>query len=142
MPCRLCRDTRTLRRFQEVNEHDRGANHGRVVLNGVYFPFVDFLGDRDDYCARLRRLPVFDDAITDRTLRFILYLSNFFSTPCSSCRSLTTRSWPPTAALDKIMDAMDEEPEAWTARTAAHGRDVRFDDVRFAYGRGARCCTD
>ena len=26
-----------------VNDHYRGANHETVVLNGLYFPFVDFL---------------------------------------------------------------------------------------------------
>jgi ABC-type multidrug transport system fused ATPase/permease subunit len=46
-----------------------------------------------------------------------------------------------TAALDKIMDVMDEEPEVLDRPAAADlpriAGDVRFDDVRFAYGRGA-----
>ena len=45
-----------------------------------------------------------------------------------------------TAALDKIMDVTDEEPEVLDRPGARelgqiHG-DVRFEAVRFAYGRG------
>ena len=31
------------RNFREVNAHYREANQQTVVLNGLYFPFVDFL---------------------------------------------------------------------------------------------------
>src|ERR671936_862719 len=37
------REHRNIARFREVNAHYREANHQTVVLNGLYFPFVDFL---------------------------------------------------------------------------------------------------
>ena len=37
------RARRTGRNFREVNEHYREANQETVVLNGLYFPFVDLL---------------------------------------------------------------------------------------------------
>ncbi len=136
------RETPNMRRFQEVNEHYRGANHTTVVLNGVYFPFVDFLSAIATmivlgYGGYL----VFDDAITIGTLfAFILYLSNFFD-PVQQLSQLYNTFLAATAALDKIMDVMDEEPEVLDRPGSGElpriAGDVRFDDVRFAYGRGA-----
>ena len=37
------REQRNQQRFEEVNSHYREANQQTVVLNGLYFPFVDFL---------------------------------------------------------------------------------------------------
>ena len=84
---------------------------------------------------------VFDDAITIGTLfAFILYLSNFFD-PVQQLSQLYNTFLAATAALDKIMDVMDEEPEVLDRPGAGElpriAGDVRFDDVRFAYGRGA-----
>ena len=72
----FARERRTRLRFREVNERYRAANHETVVLNGLYFPFVDFLssaamavvlgyggylvfeGDIDDrHAVRVHRLP-------------------------------------------------------------------------------------
>src|SRR3954469_14296147 len=136
------RERPNMRRFREVNEHYRGANHTTVLLNGLYFPFVDFLSAIATmivlgYGGYL----VFDDAITIGTLfAFILYLSNFFD-PVQQLSQLYNTFLAATAALDKIMDVTDEEPEVLDspgAHELAHIRgDVRFEDVRFAYGRGA-----
>ena len=70
-------DARTPPHFRAVNEDYRAANHETVVLNGLYFPFVDFLSSaatsivlgyggylrlrrlhRDRDALRLHRLPV------------------------------------------------------------------------------------
>src|SRR5205823_580613 len=37
------RERANMRHFEEVNAHYRAANQQTVVLNGLYFPFVDFL---------------------------------------------------------------------------------------------------
>jgi ABC-type multidrug transport system fused ATPase/permease subunit len=84
---------------------------------------------------------VFDDAITIGTLfAFILYLSNFFD-PVQQLSQLYNTFLAATAALDKIMDVMDEEPEVLDRPGAGElpriAGDVRFDEVRFSYGRGA-----
>jgi ABC-type multidrug transport system fused ATPase/permease subunit len=136
------RERPNMRRFREVNEHYRGANHTTVLLNGLYFPFVDFLSAIATmivlgYGGYL----VFDDAITIGTLfAFILYLSNFFD-PVQQLSQLYNTFLAATAALDKIMDVMDEEPEVLDRPGAGElpriAGDVRFDDVRFSYGRGA-----
>ena len=37
------RESANQRLFEEVNAHYRDANHETVILNGLYFPFVDLL---------------------------------------------------------------------------------------------------
>ena len=68
------------------------------------------------------------------------------STRCSSSRSSTTRSSSAVAALDKIMDVMDEEPEV---RDEADARELDRDRRATSASRtcasatatGRRCCT-
>jgi ABC-type multidrug transport system fused ATPase/permease subunit len=69
----------------------------------------------------------------------MLYLSNFFD-PVQQLSQLYNTFIAAVAALDKIMDVLDEEPEVLDRRDARdlariHGH-VRFDDVRFGYGKG------
>ena len=125
-----------------MNEHSLEANRETVVLNGLYFPFVDFLSvGRDRGRARLRRLARLRWlADGGRALRVIGYLANFFD-PVQQLSQLYTRSLAAVAALDKIIDVMDEEPEILDRpeaielpRIEGH---VRFDEVRFSYARGA-----
>jgi ATP-binding cassette subfamily B protein len=70
---------------------------------------------------------------------FLLYLANFFE-PVQQLSQLYNTFLSATAALDKIMDVMDEEPEIVDRPGAAglpriDGR-VTFDAVRFGYGTG------
>src|SRR5438128_12316752 len=67
------------------------------------------------------------------------YVQNFFH-PGQQLSQLYTTFLSATAALDKIMDVMDEEPSVLDKPGAAplspsHGN-VRFDHVRFGYGDG------
>jgi ATP-binding cassette, subfamily B, bacterial len=133
------REPRNQRHFEEVNAHYREANQQTVVLNGLYFPFVDFL-------AALATAIVVgyggwlasQDQISAGTLfAFVLYLSNFFD-PVQQLSQLYNTFLAAVAALDKIMEVIDEEPEV-RDKPGAHelGRihgDVRFDGVRFGYG--------
>ncbi len=129
------------RNFHEVNLHYRQANQKTVVLNGLYFPFVDFLSAAATaivlgYGGYL----VFGGDMEIGTLfAFILYLSNFFD-PVQQLSQLYNTFLAAVAALDKIMDVMDEEPEVRDSPGARElGRiegDVRFENVRFAYGKG------
>jgi ATP-binding cassette subfamily B protein len=130
------------RSFREVNAHYRAANQQTVVTNGLYFPFVDLLSTGATaivlgYGGYL----YFDGSITIGTLlAFMLYLSNFFD-PIQQLSQLYNTFLAATAALDKIMDVMDEEPEVRDvpgARELPHvAGHVRFDGVRFGYGTGA-----
>jgi ABC-type multidrug transport system fused ATPase/permease subunit len=112
-----------------------------VVTNGLYFPFVDFLSTAATavvlgYGGYL----YFDGAITEGTLlAFLLYLSNFFD-PVQQLSQLYNTFLAAVAALDKIMDVMDEEPEVVDRDDARdlppiNGR-VGFEHVRFGYGKG------
>ena len=135
------REQANLRHFREVNDHYRASNQQTVVLNGLYFPFVDFLSALATavvlgYGGYL----VFDNALTVGTLfAFILYLSNFFD-PIQQLSQLYNTFLSAVAALDKIMDVMDEEPEVVDrpgARELPPIRgNVRFEHVRFGYGDG------
>jgi ABC-type multidrug transport system fused ATPase/permease subunit len=127
--------------FTQVANRYRDANMQTVVLNGVYFPAVDFLSSAATavvlgYGGWL----AFNGDVSIGTLvAFLGYLSNFFD-PVQQLSQLYNTFLSAVAALDKITDLMDEEPEVVDPPGAVELRDVRgdvaFDTVRFAYGRG------
>ena len=129
------------RHFREVNAHYRAANHVTVVTNGLYFPFVDFLSTASTAVVLgYGGYRYFDGSIQIGTLlAFMLYLSNFFD-PVQQLSQLYNTFLSAVAALDKIMDVMDEAPEVEDAPHARwlpqiEGR-VTFEGVRFGYGSG------
>jgi ATP-binding cassette subfamily B protein len=129
------------RHFREVNAHYRAANQRTVVTNGLYFPFVDFLSTAATAIVLgYGGYRYFGGQITVGTLlAFMLYLSNFFD-PVQQLSQLYNTFLSAVAALDKIMDVMDEEPEVEDAPGARplppiEGH-VAFEGVRFGYGTG------
>ncbi len=136
------REQRNVHHFREVNERYRASNHETVVLNGLYFPFVDFLSSVAiavvlGYGGWL----YFHGETTIGTLfTFMLYVQNFFD-PVQQLSQLYNTFLSATAALDKIMDVLDEEPEVRDRPGArelpAIEGHVRFESVRFGYGKGA-----
>jgi ABC-type multidrug transport system fused ATPase/permease subunit len=127
--------------FRAIALHYRAANMQTIVLNGIYFPVVDLLSTVAlavvlAYGGHL----YFGGSITLGTLfAFMLYVQNFFD-PVQQLSQLYNTFLSATAALDKIMGILDEEPEVLdrpTARELAQiqGR-VAFEGVRFTYGRG------
>src|SRR5512132_4021847 len=135
------REDRNTANFREVAEHYRAANMQTVVLNAVYFPFVDLLATVAlavvlGYGGHL----YFQGALTIGTLfAFMLYVQNFFD-PVQELSQLDGTFLSATAALDKITDVLDEKPEVLDGPDArdlpAIEGDVRFESVRFSYGRG------
>src|ERR687897_688148 len=129
------------RHFEEVNAHYREANQQTVITNGLYFPFVDFLSAAATavvlgYGGYL----VAGGELTVGTLfAFILYVSNFFD-PVQQLSQLYNTFLAAVAALDKIMDVMDEEPEVEDRPSAGElGRidgHVELRNLRFSYGDG------
>ena len=127
--------------FHAVNTHYREANQQTVLLNGLYFPFVDFLSAAATaivlgYGGYL----VFNGDLTAGTLfAFLLYLSNFFD-PVQQLSQLYNTFLSAVAALDNIMNVMDEEPEVRDKGAAREldriEGDVGFENVRFGYGDG------
>jgi ATP-binding cassette, subfamily B, bacterial len=135
------RERARVRNFQQVTERYRDANMETVVLNGLYFPFVDLLSTGAlvivlGYGGHL----YFADAVTLGTLfAFMLYVQNFFD-PVQQLSQLYGTFLSATAALDKIMDVLDQKAEVVDRagaielpRVEGH---VRFEDVRFGYGDG------
>jgi ABC-type multidrug transport system fused ATPase/permease subunit len=127
--------------FRTVADRYRQANMQTVVLNGLYFPFVDLLSTVAlavvlGYGGHL----YFADAVSLGTLfAFLLYVQNFFD-PVQQLSQLYNTFLSAAAALDKIMDVLDDEPEVLDAPNAVDLPEidghVRFEGVRFTYGRG------
>jgi ATP-binding cassette, subfamily B, bacterial len=125
--------------FRGVNERYREANYETVVLNGLYFPAVDVLSSiATAIVLGFGGALVVDGSLTVGTLlAFTLYLSNFFD-PVQQLSQLYNTFLSATAALDRIIAVLDEEPEVTDAPNAEdlpriHGH-VRFEHVRFGYG--------
>jgi ATP-binding cassette, subfamily B, bacterial len=133
------REQRATENFGTVARRYRDANMETVVLNAVYFPFVSFLATLAlaivlGYGGHL----YFQHAISLGTLfAFMLYVNNFFD-PVQQLSQLYNTFLSATAALDKIMGVLDEEPEVLDragAQPLPHIEGhVRFEDVHFAYG--------
>ncbi len=137
----FARESRNLTRFQEINAHYREANYRTVVQNALYFPFVDLLSSiATGIVLGYGGFLVFGGSLTVGTLfAFLLYLSNFFD-PVQQLSQLYNTFLAAVAALDKITDVLDEQPEVRDVPEARElGRvdgHVHFDRVRFAYGTG------
>jgi ABC-type multidrug transport system fused ATPase/permease subunit len=135
------REQQNIRNFRSVAERYRESNMQTVVLNGWYFPFVDLLSSVAlavvlGYGGHL----YFNGDVTIGTLfAFMLYVQYFFD-PVQQLSQLYNTLLSATAALDKIMDVLDEEPEVLDAPEAqplpqVQGH-VRFESVRFSYRTG------
>jgi ABC-type multidrug transport system fused ATPase/permease subunit len=128
------------RAFHRVNDRYRGANYETVILNGTYFPVVDFLSSAATAIVlAYGGWRVYHGEMTPGTLfAFMLYLSNFFD-PVQQLSQLYNTFLAAIAALDKIIGVLDEEPEVVDAETALElpriAGHVRFEQVRFGYGK-------
>jgi ATP-binding cassette subfamily B protein len=133
------REQRATENFRTVALDYRESNMETVKLNAYYFPFVSLLATLAlaivlGYGGHL----YLDNAIALTTLfAFMLYVNNFFD-PIQQLSQLYNTFLSATAALDKIIAVLDEEPDvvdSVAAEPLAHIKgDVRFEDVRFAYG--------
>src|SRR5439155_23682649 len=102
-----------------VTERYRDPNMETVVLNALYFPFVALLSSIAlavvlGYGGHL----YFNGDVTLGTLfAFMLYVQNFFD-PVQQLSQLYNTFLSATAALDKIMGVLDEEPQVLDKRGA------------------------
>jgi len=135
------RESARRRNFEEVNAHYRAANQQTVVTNGLYFPFVDFLSAvATAVVLGYGGYLVAGGELTVGTLfAFILYVSNFFD-PVQQLSQLYNTFLAAVAALDKIMDVLDEEPEVRDRPGAGElgqiDGHVELRNLRFGYGEG------
>ena len=133
------REPRNQSSFRGINSRYRDANYETIVLNGLYFPAVDFLASLATaiVLGYGGYLLVNDQISIGTLLAFFLYLANFFD-PVQQLSQLYNTFLSATAALDKIIEVLDEEPEivdspAALALPRIDGH-VRFEAVRFGYG--------
>jgi len=127
------------RQFAELNDENRDANMKTVYLNAAYFPSVELLSAIATAAILLYvGNQVLDNAVEIGVLAsFVFYLQSFFD-PIQQLSQLYTTYQSGMAALDKIFDLLDEEPDV---RDAEHAIDlpevrgaIRFENVTFAYG--------
>jgi ABC-type multidrug transport system fused ATPase/permease subunit len=132
-------EPRHQRQFSGLNDENREANMKTVYLNAAYFPSVELLSAIATAAILLYGgNQALDGAIQIGVLAsFVFYLQSFFD-PIQQLSQLYTTYQSGMAALDKIFDLLDEEPDVRDAEQAIDLPPVRgeivFDDVSFAYG--------
>jgi ATP-binding cassette subfamily B protein len=138
-------ERRHLDRFAELNEENRGANMRTVNLNAAYFPGVELLSALATTGILLYggAQALNGDITIGVLVGFLAALNNFFD-PIQQLSQLYTTYQAGMAALDKIFELLDEEPELSDAPDAVElGRirgDILLDDVTFSYGSGDALC--
>jgi ABC-type multidrug transport system fused ATPase/permease subunit len=135
-------EPRHIARFGELNDENRAANMKTVYLNAAYFPAVELLSA----LVTVEILVIGGiEAINGHTstgvvFGFIAALNNFFD-PIQQLSQLYTTYQSGMAALDKIFELLDEEPELSDVESAIElpriRGELRFDEVSFRYGSNA-----
>jgi ATP-binding cassette, subfamily B, bacterial len=133
-------EPRHLDQFSQLNDENRDANMKTVYLNAAYFPSVELLSAVATAAILLYggNQVVDGNGVTIGVLAsFVFYLQTFFD-PIQQLSQLYTTYQAGMAALDKVFELLDEEPDLQDAADAtelprARG-DIRFEDVCFSYG--------
>ncbi len=132
-------EPRHRRRFAELNDEHREANMRTVYLNAAYFPAVELLSAVATAVILIYGgNQVLDGETSIGVLAsFVFYLATFFD-PIQSLSQLYTTYQAGMAALDKIFELLDEEPDLGDRPGAIDLPRVRgeieFDGVTFGYG--------
>jgi ABC-type multidrug transport system fused ATPase/permease subunit len=132
-------ERRHLERFNELNEDNYDANMKTVRLNAAYFPAVELLSALATAGIMLYGgLQAINGEVTIGVLvAFIAALNNFFD-PIQALSQLYTTYQAGMAALDKIFELLDEEPDLRDRPGALPLDRIRgeidFEHVTFAYG--------
>jgi len=138
------REDRNEEIFGELNQANADANLWSQRLLAVYFPGVTLVGNLAIGAVLLYGgIRVIDHQMQVGVLvTFLLYLQRFFD-PLIDLSQFYSAFQSAGAALEKISGVLDEEPKVAEPghpvelpdadRTAATGREVRFDDVTFGY---------
>jgi ATP-binding cassette subfamily B protein len=122
----------------DLNEQNRAANMKTVYLNAAYFPAVELLSAVGTAVILLYGgSQAIDGAIAIGTIvAFVAYLQTFFD-PIQQLSQLYTTYQQGMAALDKIFDLLDTEPDMTDADGAIDpGRlrgEIRMEGVWFSY---------
>jgi ABC-type multidrug transport system fused ATPase/permease subunit len=142
-------EPRHRRRFADLNDEHREANMKTVYLNAAYFPSVELLSAVATAAILVYGgNQVIEGALTIGVLAsFVFYLQSFFD-PIQSLSQLYTTYQAGMAALDKIFELLDEDPDLGDRPGAVElprlRGEIEFDDVTFSYGGNdpALCSVD
>jgi ABC-type multidrug transport system fused ATPase/permease subunit len=130
-----------LARFRELNEKNRVDNMTTVNLNAAYFPAVELLSALATVGILLYGgFQVIDgDMSAGVVVAFVLALNGFFD-PIQQLSHVYTTYQQGMAALDKIFDLLDVEPDLVDAPDAIELQTLRGEielrDVSFSYVTG------
>jgi ABC-type multidrug transport system fused ATPase/permease subunit len=132
-------ERRHIGRFADLNQANRDANMTTVHLNAAYFPGVELLSSL--VTVGILLVGGFEvirgDVQTGVVFGFIAALNQFFD-PIQSLSQLYTTYQSGMAALDKIFELLDEEPELVDRPDAVELDELRgelsFEGVSFRYG--------
>ena len=143
----FAQEPRHLERFDELNDENYDANMKTVHLNAAYFPAVELLS-----AVATAGILVYGgiqaiegDVTIGVLVAFVAALNNFFD-PIQSLSQFYTTYQAGMAALDKIFELLDEEPDLRDKPDAVvldrlRG-EIDFEAVTFAYGDGAPALSD
>jgi ABC-type multidrug transport system fused ATPase/permease subunit len=141
----FAQESRHIERMAELNELNRRANLKTVYLNASYFPAVELLSAIGTAVILLyggyQALDLATESARNAQIgivvAFVGYLSTFFD-PIQQLSNLYTTYQQGMAALDKIFDLLDTEPDMVDKPDALDPGTLRgeieLDHVWFSYG--------
>jgi ABC-type multidrug transport system fused ATPase/permease subunit len=141
------REERHVSRMTKLNEENRDANLRTVYLNAAYFPAVELLSAVGTAVILLFGGYRFIDGDIEIgvLIAFVGYLAAFFD-PIQQISQLYTTYQQGMAALDKIFDLLDTEPDLVDRPEALDPGELRgeieLDGVWFSYARGGDADAD
>ncbi len=123
--------------FADLNDENRKANMTTVYLNAAYFPGVELLSALVTAGILLYGgiQAIQGDVTIGVLVAFVAALNNFFD-PIQQLSQLYTTYQAGMAALDKIFELLDQEPDILDGELelASLRGEIEFDDVIFSYG--------
>jgi len=140
-------EPRHTREFGELNDANRAANMTTVNLNAAYFPFVELAGALATVAVVLYggSQAIDGDVSIGVLVAFVAALNGFFD-PIQQLSQVYTTYQSGMAALDKIFELLDEEPDLVDRPGAIDLPRVRgaleFRGVSFRYGNGDYALRD
>jgi ABC-type multidrug transport system fused ATPase/permease subunit len=143
----FAQEPRHMRRMDNLNEENYDANMKTVYLNAAYFPAVELLSAIGTAVIILYGgYQALEGAIAiGVVVAFVGYLQTFFD-PIQQISQLYTTYQQGMAALDKIFDLLDTEPEMVDRGDAIDPGTLRgeiaLEDVSFSYADAPDAATD
>ena len=135
-------EPRHLERFRALNTSNRDVNMTTVNLNAAYFPAVELLSALATVgIVVYGGMQAIDGDITPGVVFAFVAALNLFFDPIQQLSHLYTTYQAGMAALDKIFELLDEEPDLVDAPDAIEldrlRGEIELRDVSFGYGGDA-----